>query len=346
MSVKLPHETLLSSISSLTKETNSEARIKIITSIAENVKASQDQFSPDADATNLDACLSADACYVLKRLIKGSASLKENVRESFFLGLSSIIAVLKTSLSLPILMSAALQILSPQELFGSSKASRGEDSAVRAAKLNLYSIFLQEYPEQIEALSQESKDLVLKDVFEISQARTFFGFPAATLLLSLYKQYPFYREPILKSCETAEANLDIIWLLASIGPASKGSYPASLTAFDDVLDAEELILKMLDESISFLSAPHNLWFKLLEHRMGKPDFAAFWSKIVDEALLGSESVQKKLVGLELAKWLLKAQAFPFPSDNLFAVIDRIGAHSLRKKQQSLPLNQSVSQLVP
>ena len=294
---------------------------------------------------------STELCYALGRLIKGSASLNAEIRTAFAATLSSVLVEFHPLVPVGSITKLVQKTLTAQDLFGASNPSRGEESAVLCAKLGCYSAVVVAYGAELAALHEAQAAALIQDLFLAARQRSYLGASAYQLLAHIYMLSDAkINELVWANLKEALCNADLVWFLLETGiPVDRCSIAVSARLpVSPILGNTAAVHALLLETISFLREPHRLWKLLLGHLHGTGQLAEWVATNIDAALFGSESVDKKLLGLKLIDEMVAGGLAHAPLNLpcFFELVNSVGPNVAKKAKASLPLNAPLLHTVP
>lgn len=278
-----PSDTIMVCFSALSKATDTQANIdKLCAALLEQQK--------DADA------LIESAEYAIKRLIKGSAALKEEVRVAFIQAFMQVTSTLKNYICVNWLVDLLLKLLNLQDLYGSKNPSRSEEAAVGSALIGTAGVLLINFRDSITSIGSDKLRLMAEKLIHIASSRVYFGIPALEVLTSLCKCSAETRGQVTEELASCAFSIDFVCFFHWNDLSLPQSWPVKRS---DLAGTSQL-LDLLVETVSTLSEPHALWTIIMKESAD----AGHLSEIllfIDSALLSSDSSAKKRLGLKLVK---------------------------------------------
>lgn len=335
----MPKENLLTLFNRLTKlQTNEECNACVCEMLA-ILESSKPESHPEDKSDKLETVCSKDLCYTVRRLIKGSASINEGTRRSFATALNLVMTKFKDSIPCSIFVKEFNKLLTSQDLYGTGNPTRGQETALNSARLACMETAVGVYGQVLDGASLAN---MIKELFEMAETRSFLGTPCFQLLICIQK-LGTYDAHINEGLQKAKSSVDLIWFLHEAGIA-KENVPALRTFTKEPIPANaDLIFPLLNESISYLSEPHKLWFSMIDFAKSAGSIQEFLQKL-DQEYIGSDSLQKKIVGVKLISYSL--EALPLDKlENMLQLINQLGPKHAKGSKNTLPLNQEVARLV-
>jgi len=346
LNLSQPSDDLAALINALSKADNETKQNSIIEHIV--LILEKTQMTASSSVILSSSASNAELAYCLKRLVKGSASLKEGTRVAFCAALFAVCSKFSRSYPLPEMYSLISSLLTSSNLYGSASPSNSEEVAVLSAKLGCLGVLLRVYNEDFGVLGEEQSSQIIKELFEISQARSYFAISAFQLLI-LLENCPGFTAVILDQLQKSKLTANMIWFLHQSSKLDWESMPAHFRdklVEVNLLNNFELIFNLLVESLSYLSEPHPLWYKFIDHSLRCSGGEKLLSKF-DGTILTADSVQWKIIGIQLLSYCFESSENPNIEalPNLLILIDKVSPNLTRGPKASLPLNNQVFKLV-
>jgi hypothetical protein len=321
------------------------------------LERSQESFQPSEpekepldvsiyNAGELAETVSLDLCYAIKRLIRGLASSNSDIRIRYGIALAAIFSHFCDILPISVVRKWSLALLTGQVIFGSSSMSRGEQSSLFSAKLAFIASVLEGYPSSKwlsdVAISQE----MVVELISIIKARTFLRESVFTVLLTMLSLFsdlsPVY--PLLSQIPMSadflkflhELEIPKVETLLQISPQLE-NFP--------VFNNTTVVMKCLFETISTSTQPHSLWIAFVNFLKSDSKLQEFWSESLEADLIGSDSVEKKIIGIMIFESICNDPSFVLQSKLLWNLYNAVGPNAGSKAKGKLPLTMAVEKSV-
>lgn len=334
-------ENLLALFNRLTKLQTNEECEACITEMLSALTSGQPDVQSDEKSEKLEAFCSGDLCYTVRRLIKGSASINERTRRSFAATLFSVVLKFKDSIPCDVFVKEFNKLLTSQDLYGTGNPSRGQETALNSARLACISTAVEVY----HGLDATAASKMITELFEMAEIRSFLGIPCFQVLLSI-KKLGEYDDKINDCLQNSKASVDLIWFLVESGISKENVAALRTFTKEPILANADLIFPLLNESISYLSEPHKLWFSMIDYAKTTGTLQEMVFKI-DADYIGTDSLQKKIIGVKLMSYsFIALETLPLEKlENLLQLINQLGPKHSKGSKNALPLNQELTQLV-
>lgn len=288
----------------------------------------EETFSPLLDAlekrllenTTTESSACTDWAYVHTRLMKGSCSVKESVQKTFLLALTEVCKKFSPQNNLIQLMTILRATLTPESLYGTNNISRSQETSYFTGKLGCFKTLFETYAEQVNVLASDSRMLTIEECLQLAKKRPSLCILAYSVVLKL-KPNSIETQNIIAKLEVVALNADLIWFFSELCP-SGDEIPQKIVHLLPklpLLSNTESILEILSDPSSQQHLLHPLWEGLMDYAMKASSIPVLLTA-VDRNLVGSESVVKRCLGLQVLELALSKPAILPDLPNLIETI--------------------------
>lgn len=302
-------------------------------------------------AGELSRSVSLDLCYAVKRLIRGLASSDSNVRISYGISLAALLENFRDILPIEVIWKWSLALLSGHVIFGNASLSRGEQSTLFSAKLTCIGSIVEGYSGSSSLCNQTTNNEMVVELISIAKSRTFLRDSAFQILLSIIKfqtdQLQFMTSiiPLIDQIPLSADFIKFINDLEISNPALLLQISPKLENFP-VFKNEMIVFEALLETISTSTTPHPLWIIFVSFLKANEIFQKFYTEKMEDGLFGSESVEKKLIGLLIFDHLWSDSSDSCTkSKKLLDLFNNVAPNIGSKAKGNLPLTMAVEKSV-
>lgn len=330
---------------------------KNVLKLIQTLKRSQENFQPSEpekepvdvsiyNAGELADTVSLDLCYAIKRLIRGLASSNSDIRIRYGIGLAAIFTNFSDILPVSVVRKWSLALLTGQVIFGSSSMSRGEQSSLFSAKLAFIASVVEGYPSSKWLSDASISQEMVVELISIIKARTFLRESAFTVLLTILRLLPDLSSvyPQLAQIPMSADFLKFLHELEIPKVETLLQISPQLEKFP-VLNNTIVVMKCLFETISTSTQPHSLWITFVNFLKSNSKLQEFWSESLEADLIGSDSVEKKILGVMIFDSVSNDSSFLLQSKLLWDLYNSVGPNVESKAKGKLPLTVAVEKSV-